>query len=214
MYESSRPVPNLPIYRLRALAKTVRKKLPPELLATSPLILNKTENLQTSFTLQFEYPKIVPLNVKSALRVYSLGVDPEQKLKAYTDCFQDLFNQLALKHQLDVQAFKVTPLDQSFVQFSYTKPISLTLDRFSIKMLFGRNTWRQLEFFEEPQLEWNLGRQNTKAYKMLLNPAEIEFRRKTALQKVFVESVDLQSGINPQLLEESQETVTEVDPVV
>ena len=86
--------------------------------------------------------------------------------------------------------------------------MSLTLDRFFIKMLHGLNTWRQLEFFEEPQLEWNLGRQNTKAYKMLLTPAEIEFRRKTALQEVSVESVDPQAGIDPQSLEESQETVT------
>ena len=124
-------------------------------LATSPDILNESENLQTNFVLQFDYPKnVLPLRVKSTLAVYNL--DPEKKLKAYSDFFQDLFNQLALKHNLDVEAFKVTPLEQIFVQFSYTKPMSLNSDRFSIKMLFGRNTWKQLEFFDEPHLEWNL----------------------------------------------------------
>ena len=212
VYESTRPVYNLPIYKLRSAAKNVRKKMPPELLATSPDILNELENLQTNFVLQFDYPKSTnALKIKSTLAVYNL--DPEKKLKAYSDFFQDLFNQLALKHHLDVEAFTVAPLEQNFVQFSYTKPMSLNLDRFSIKMLFGRNTWKQLEFFEEPHLEWNLGRQSTKHYKMLLTPEEIEVRRKTAVQEVSVESVDPLAGVDPQTLEERQEAVTEVDPL-
>ena len=211
VYESTRPVYNLPIYKLRTAAKNVRKKLPPEMLATSPDLLNESENLQTNFVLLFDFPKNMPLSVKSTLAVYNL--DYEKKLQAYSDFFQDLFNQLALKHHLDVEAFKVAPLEQSFVQFSYTKPMPLTLDKFSIKMLFGRNTWKQLEFFEEPHLEWNLGRQSTKHYKMLLTPEEIEFRRQTALQEISVESVDPMAGVDPQTLEESQETVTEVDPL-
>ena len=186
--------------------------MPPELLATSPDILNESENLQTNFVLQFDYPKnVLPLRVKSTLAVYNL--DPEKKLKAYSDFFQDLFNQLALKHNLDVEAFKVTPLEQIFVQFSYTRPMSLNSDRFSIKMLFGRNTWKQLEFFDEPHLEWNLGRQSIKHYKMLLTPEEIEIRRKTSVQEVSVESVDPLAGVDPQTLEERQKAVTEVDPL-
>ena len=95
------------------------------MLATSPDILNETENLQTTFILQFDFPKNMPLNVKSNLAVYTLSMEPEKKLKAYSDFFQDLFNQLSLKHHLDVEAFKVAPLEQNFVQFSRSESTRL-----------------------------------------------------------------------------------------
>jgi hypothetical protein len=215
-YESVRAVPNWPIYRLRAVAKMERSRLQSTVLATTPDIENETEELDTTLTLLFDYAKSSPpLLLDSKLNVRFVA-DPLQRALEFSNFFQQLLRHLADRLGLDPTALKVEPRENIYVEFKYAKPLSLSLDRFAVKMFFGGRTFRQLEFFDSPALEWNLGRQNPKLFQVLPTEAQMEARRQQAEQQnIEVVSVDPEVEAAAEAeggIEELQPEVEEFDP--
>ena len=194
-YESVRAVPNWPIYRLRAVAKMERSRLQSTVLDTTPDIENETEELDTTLTLLFDYAKSSPAFLLDSKLNVRFVADPLQRALEFSNFFQQLLRHLADRLGLDPTAMKVEPRENIYVEFKYDKPLSLSLDRFAVKMFFGGRTFRQLEFFDSPALEWNLGRQNPKLFQVLPTEAQLEARRQQAEQQnIEVVNVDRLSG--------------------
>ena len=216
VYESLRTLPNKPMFKLRGLAEEARILLPASVLATAPKIITQgTENLNLPFILQFEYVKaLAPLTVENTLKIHPSMGGAMEKMTAYQAFFQDLLNQMALKDQLDAEAFHVQIVDASYLQFEYHKTGEKNFDRFSVRMYFGYDSAVQLTFFEQPQLEWNLGRQSTKAYKMLYTAEEMEAHREAAVQQQFeIENIDPEEVLAVGGATAIQTVTTSVDPL-
>ena len=215
-YESVRAVPNWPIHRLRAVAKMERGRLQSTVLATTPDIENETEELDTTLTLLFDYAKSSPAFLLDSKLNVRFVADPLQRALEFSNFFQQLLRHLADRLGLDPTALKVEPRDNIYVEFKYAKPLSLSLDRFAVKMFFGGRTFRQLEFFDSPALEWNLGRQNPKLFQVLPTEAQMEARRQQAEQQnIEVVSVDPEVEAAAEAeggIEELQPEVEEFDP--
>ena len=215
VYESLRSLPNKSMFKLRQLAEQARTLLPASVLASAPKITTEgTEDVSLPFNLQFEYPKsMLPVIVENTLNIRpSMGA--LEKMTAYQTFFQNLLTQMALKDQLDETAFYVEIVNNSYLQFVYQKTGELNYDRFSVRMNFGYDAAVQLTFFEQPQLEWNLGRQSSKAYKMLYTAEEMEAHREAAVQQEFqVETVDPEGVRAAGGATAVESVVTSVDPM-
>ena len=160
LFTSIRPIPNLPIHKLRALAKRERTKLPKELRDTAPMIEHETEELDT--TLELTYACTPPEILTFEAEIAAEPEDPANRIAPYLDFFRQIFWYLSQHTGVDynIFSFEPCPIDVNALRIAFVRPnLEGTLDRFTVELEFGPKVLSRMPRLARYQgITWNLGR--------------------------------------------------------
>ena len=188
-FASARPVANLPIYKLRALAKRERARLAQELRFTSPMIDNENDELDTVW--EITYVCQPPEALTFELDIEPESSDPARRLDPILNFFRTVFWFLSQHAGLDYDAFEfeAASSDVHGLKLTFNRPsLSSTLDRFSVEIGLGPESLKRMpRMRNSPQINWNLGRTGSVVLPVLSAPLTAAERAEIKRQMVEAE---------------------------
>jgi len=189
IFASTRPVANLPIYKLRALAKRERARLSQELRFTSPMIENESDELDTVWEITYVCQPPEALT-------FELDIEPEPSdaargLDPYLNFFRAVLWYLCQHAGLDYEAFELGPASNDVLglKLAFVRPnLSGSLDRFTVEISLGPESLRRMPRMRNyVRIIWNLGRTSSLVLPVLSAPLTAAERAELKRQLVEAE---------------------------
>ena len=217
LFTGDRPIPNMPIYKLRAVAKRERARLAGELRANIPMIENESDELDTTWELTYiSHPPPEVLTYDAVIEAEP--ADPRERLSPLIDFFRQTFWYLSQHTGIDydVFSFERSPSDDNAIRLRFNRPN--LLDRFTVSLEFGPNALKRMpRLANYVKFNWNLGRNNSVDLVLLPNP--LTAAERAELKRLQVEAANAaeearRKNLGPQPIVEEDIVMRPARPTV